>query len=94
VVDVLLKAGADPNVHSTNGFSAYVWARLYQSERIMKLLKDAGANTSEGSYWWRNDREARLAWIEQSLKRLCKNGRCQRWAQEEKLRRQRGESRD
>ncbi|WP_155895859.1 ankyrin repeat domain-containing protein [Kordiimonas gwangyangensis] len=42
-VEVLLEAGADPNVQDLTGKTALEYAKLDRNRRLVKALEDAGA---------------------------------------------------
>lgn len=80
VVRLLLRRGANVNSTSQNGFTPYVWARIYRSEVLEKLLREAGADTKKGAYWWRDHDDSREDWLKQQLDYACANKDCSRHA--------------
>jgi len=42
VVEVLLKAGADPNVRGKDGYTALYFAQLRDHLEVVRLLREAG----------------------------------------------------
>ena len=76
VVQLLLERGAHVNTISRNGFTPYVWSRIYGHQQMSELLKLAGADTESGSYWWRNEEDGNAAWMKARYEALCKNQRC------------------
>lgn len=76
VVTLLLERGAHVNTISRNGFTPYVWSRLYRYPQLSSILKAAGADTELGSYWWRHEEDGSGPWMRATYEALCKNQLC------------------
>ena len=76
VIEALIESGADVNQPSNNGFTPYIWARIYNATEIARILTDAGANTENGKYWRRFDDDTKKKWLEYQIESVCRGGRC------------------
>lgn len=73
VVNLLLTKGAAVNSRSDNGFTPFLWARIYGNVRMQRLLKAAGADTSVGAYWRRLSDDGKEQYLDHALQAACRD---------------------